>query len=90
MMASWVKKAVSWLSIAWTLTTCSSLQSQSRAKFLSSSAAAFLASTAVVGVNPDECYAKMNDFSQNPRYLDQELEMKYAEGPGKKKQTCIL
>ena len=58
--------------------------STTRAKFLSSSAAAFLVSTAVVTAYPDQCQASAvakEDFSKNPRYIERELEMKYGTGP---------
>lgn len=48
----------------------------SRSRFLSSSAAAFFASGVVLATDPGSCDAKMQD---NPRYIDKELEMKYAE-----------
>jgi hypothetical protein len=54
-----------------------------RAQFLSASAASFVSSVAVVmAVDPadDECHAMAMD---NPRYLEQELEMKYGEDSSK-------
>lgn len=73
-----------------TATTTSSIVS--RAKFLSASAASFVTATAVMASNPEECDAKMgkdggdNDNAaltgrKNPRYIERELEMKYADGP---------
>jgi hypothetical protein len=66
-----------------------SLQPQSRANFLSSSASAFLVSSSVLGSNPAECQALFDRnkkdgtaYSTNPRYIDKELQMKYAGGPG--------
>lgn len=52
---------------------------QSRSRFLSSSAAAFLASGTVLASDPESCTAKMQSSTDNPRYIDKELEMKYAE-----------
>jgi SAM-dependent methyltransferase len=74
---------------------------QSRARFLSSTAAAFLSSAAVGAV--EQCQAAswiqqvmdqtaaainsgtddsfVNSFTNNPRYLDQELQMKFGDGP---------
>ena len=54
----------------------------SRSKFLSSTATAFLASaTLVMGTEPEECQAAVSTAptTKNPRYIDQELEMKYGE-----------
>lgn len=70
----------------------SSASTSSRSRFLSSSATAFLASTALVWANidPEECSAAMptkvgtKKFSENPRYIEKEMQMQYAEGPG----TC--
>eukprot|EP00521_Asterionellopsis_glacialis_P015942 CAMPEP_0195305714 /NCGR_PEP_ID=MMETSP0707-20130614/36817_1 /TAXON_ID=33640 /ORGANISM="Asterionellopsis glacialis, Strain CCMP134" /LENGTH=311 /DNA_ID=CAMNT_0040369913 /DNA_START=124 /DNA_END=1059 /DNA_ORIENTATION=+ len=53
--------------------------SVSRAKFLSSGAATFLTSAAVLASDPEACEAVVGN--DNPRYIDRELEMKYAEGP---------
>ena len=53
----------------------------SRAQFLSASAATFLTSAAWA-TNADECQAKDSasvTSNKNPRYIDQELEMKYGE-----------
>lgn len=55
-----------------------------RAQFLSTSAVAILTSTTgiVLGMDPEECSAavgKMSPNKSNPRYLDEELDMKYAE-----------
>jgi hypothetical protein len=47
---------------------------QSRSRFLSSTAAAFFASGVVMSSDPESCSAM-----ENPRYIDRELEMKYAE-----------
>lgn len=51
--------------------------SPSRAQFLSASAATFLSSAGLLRASEEACAA---DFS-NPRYIEQQLEMKYAEGP---------
>ena len=67
-----------------------SLQPQSRARFLSSSAGAFLASTAAIATNPQECQAAGKSPNENPRYIDQELQMKYADGPGKLYISCSV
>lgn len=60
-----------------------SLKPTSRSRFLSSSAAAFLASSVVViASNPESCDAKtmaQQAGIDNPRYIDRDLEMKYAE-----------
>jgi hypothetical protein len=58
------------------------LSSFNRAHFLSASAASFVSSVAVVlAVDPpEECHAMATD---NPRYLEQELEMKYGEDSSK-------
>jgi hypothetical protein len=67
-----------------------SYASQSRAKFLSSSATAFLLSSSVVTGNPEECEASVFERmisggrKETPRYLDSELQMKYGEDKGKK------
>ena len=64
----------------------------SRAQFLSASAATFITSTAVVFGPSEECNAKTmaensvsskdnNVVGNNPRYIERELEMKYAMGP---------
>jgi hypothetical protein len=53
-----------------------------RAHFLSSAAAAF-GSGFVLATDPATCQAKMTETvgSNNPRYIDKEVEMKYGEGP---------
>jgi hypothetical protein len=55
-----------------------------RSKFLSASAATFLTSAVVMTADPEACQAKMGKEldvgSKNPRYIEQELEMKYGEG----------
>jgi hypothetical protein len=57
----------------------------SRVRFLSSSAAVFIASTGLaLGSNPEECMAVSSQFRDNPRYIDKELQMKYGESPGTK------
>jgi hypothetical protein len=57
----------------------------SRVRFLSSSAAVFIASTGLaLGNNPEECMAVSSQFRDNPRYIDKELQMKYGESPGTK------
>ena len=53
-----------------------------RAQFLSASAVGILTSTTgiVLGVNPEECSAaQMSQNSNNPRYLDEELAMKFLD-----------
>ncbi|KAL7581714.1 hypothetical protein ACA910_022254 [Epithemia clementina (nom. ined.)] len=51
-----------------------------RSKFLSSSATAFLASaTLVMASDTEECQAAVGAPTSNPRYIEQELEMKYGE-----------
>lgn len=63
---------------AWSGST-SSGSAASRAQFLSASAATFLTS-ATWAAGADECQAKENMSSKNnPRYIEQELEMKYGE-----------
>jgi SAM-dependent methyltransferase len=52
---------------------------QSRSRFLSSSAAAFFASGLVLASDSESCSAKTMAEGSNPRYIDRELEMKYAE-----------
>jgi len=63
-----------------------------RAKFLSSTAAsAFLVTTATLMSDPEECSAAAggkkgggggaDSFSNNPRYVDKEMEMKMGENP---------
>lgn len=62
---------------------------QTRAKFLSSSATAFLLSSSVVTGNPEECDATIFDRTISrgqrdiPRYIDTEIQMKYGEDKGK-------
>ena len=51
----------------------------SRSCFLSSSAAVFFSAGAVLASDPSSCAAQMED---SPRYIDRELEMKYAEDKG--------
>ena len=61
-----------------------------RSKFLSSTAATFLVSTAgVLAVDPESCAASSMSSStnKNPRYIERTLEMKYAED--KSKLSCI-
>ena len=60
-----------------------------RARVLSSSAAAFLTAAGVIGFvgasSPDECFAApyfSESLNDNPRYIDKELQMKYGESPG--------
>lgn len=71
-----------------------SCASQTRAKFLSSSATAFLLSSSVVTGNPEECDASVFDRmisrgqKENPRYVDLELQMKYGEDKGKTVCRC--
>jgi hypothetical protein len=70
--------------------SCSALQTSysgtasTRARFLSASAAAFFGATTVLGSAPEQCEAKMEkrSYANNPRYIDREMEMKYADGPG--------
>ena len=53
----------------------------SRAQFLSV-AASFFTSSVVLVSGAEECSAKVSgeSFGDNPRYIQQELEMKYGEG----------
>lgn len=55
----------------------------SRAQFLSAGAASVFTSSAFVAATAEECKAisGKEDTNKNPRYIQQELEMKYAEGP---------
>lgn len=63
---------------------------QTRAKFLSSSATAFLLSSSFVTGNPEECEASVFDRMipgrkvETPRYIDKELQMKYGDDKGKR------
>ena len=50
----------------------------SRAQFLSAATASFFTSAAMVTATAEECKA---DTNKNPRYIQQELDMKYADGP---------
>lgn len=60
----------------------------SRSRFLSSSAAAFLKSAAVLAINPEACPAATNE---NPRYIERELEMQYAtDGEGNPRTRGML
>jgi hypothetical protein len=62
----------------------------SRSRFLSSSAAAFIASTGLaLATNPEECLATQNAFSENPRYVDKEMQMKYGESSGTNKNNVL-
>ena len=77
------------------VTTTTKIPSHStRARFLSSSAAAFVTASAgvigFVGANsPEECWAAAaapssnENFKDNPRYIDTEMQMKYGESPGR-------
>ena len=51
--------------------------SVSRANFLSSGAATFLTSAAVLASDPEACAAAVG--KDNPRYIERELEMKVSE-----------
>lgn len=56
-----------------------------RSKFLSASAATFLTSAIVMATDPEACEASPSSRDvvvgkNNPRYIDQELEMTYGEG----------
>lgn len=55
----------------------STSQGYSRAKFLSSSAATFLTSAVIMASDPDSCSAA-GVGSNNPRYIDKEVEMSYG------------
>jgi hypothetical protein len=66
------------LVVAVTKVSSLSLSPQSRSRFLSSSAAAFFTSGAVLASDPEACSA-MQQNNNNPRYIDQDLEMKYGE-----------
>jgi hypothetical protein len=61
----------------------------SRSRFLSSSAAAFVASAVLVWAqDPEECLASPStteanrSFQDNPRYIDREMQMQYGENSG--------
>lgn len=62
-----------------------SLPQVSRASFLSSTATTFLGTASAIVIataEPESCAAKSTTgANKNPRYIDRELEMKYAEGP---------
>jgi len=51
-----------------------------RSKFLAAGAASFTA--AVTGLNPESCAASPT-LNDNPRYIDSQLEMKYADDSSK-------
>lgn len=99
----WMRSTIAlWIGLDFAAEAWSSL-GQSRARFLSSTAAAFLSSAAVGAV--EQCQAAswiqqvmdqtaaainsgtddsfVNSFTNNPRYLDQELQMKFGDGPGR-------
>lgn len=70
------------------LSPSATMRSLSRSRFLSSTAGTiFVAASALAG-EPKECDARdltkgepaVSKVGDNPRYLDQELEMKYGEG----------
>ena len=70
------------------LSPSAATRSLSRSRFLSSTAGTiFVAASALAG-DPKECDARdltkgahaVSKVGDNPRYLDQELEMKYGEG----------
>ena len=70
------------------LSPSAAMRSLSRSRFLSSTAGTiFVAASALAG-EPKECDARdltkgapaVSKVGDNPRYLDQELEMKYGEG----------
>jgi hypothetical protein len=74
----------------------SSSSHSTRARFLSSSTAAFITATTsvfafVAANNPEECLAETGakGSSNNPRYIDKELQMKYGESPGMSIE-CII
>lgn len=79
------KPPVTILSTAWLtflLRQSNGLMPQSsRAQFLSG-AASFFTSSVVLVSGAEECSAKVSgeSFGDNPRYIQQELEMKYGEG----------
>lgn len=66
-----------------------------RAKFLSASAATFLTSTTAIVMatttNPEECQAAPLQqnlvFAKNPRYVEKELQMEYAQDPNGNPRT---
>ena len=71
-------------SVCWTLGHALLLErtTTTRAHFLSSVAASFTG-VAVLGMDPTECDAAAAAVgSNNPRYIDKNLEMKYGETPG--------
>lgn len=57
----------------------------SRSRFLSSTAAAFFTSAAVLATDPASCDAKMGG-TRNPRYIDEEIQMQY-DGPADNPRT---
>lgn len=70
------------LSLVYSLQTLTSVHKQTRQRFLSS----FVVSTAFLWCQADECPAKMpweksTMSNNNPRYIERELQMKYADGP---------
>jgi hypothetical protein len=71
--------SAAWIAYSFThrITALHTKGASSRAQFLSSSAATFLTSAGLVGAAEEACAAQMD----NPRYIEQQLEMKYANGP---------
>jgi len=62
----------------------------SRAQFLSSAAAAFFASSSIMAFDPESCTAaETKAGSDNPRYIDKQLEMKYGEDSSKLLACCL-
>ena len=65
-----------------------------RAKFLSASAATFASGTAgfvAANLNPEQCEAATVDGSNNPRYIDKEIEMAYGkDGEGNPRSRGML
>jgi hypothetical protein len=68
---------VTWMTCSSRVASLNSKAHTTRAHFLSASAATFVATAGVV-LGAEECQATM-DPSQNPRYIDKDLEMKYGE-----------
>jgi hypothetical protein len=71
------------------VTSLSNMKQSSRARFLSASAASFLASAGVV-LGAEECQAA-GIIENNPRYIEKQRDMKYAEdGKGNPRTRGIL
>jgi hypothetical protein len=77
--------SAAWLAYVIPQSTSLGLKSNtSRAQFLSAGAASFVTATTGLATNPESCNAmdKMKtQGTNNPRYIEKELEMKYGDGP---------